>query len=108
MPTPADEVKGSREFYKQLLGLKPGTKDRQVVDHALESLKLNINAGIKIQKTHWPKYYIRKYDVTNLWKLNLTAEARIVYTILGEPGSWVVVVLEVFMGHKEYDKRFGY
>ena len=34
--------------------------------------------------------------------------SRLVYTLLSENGLWVVVVLEVFLAHKEYEKRFGY
>ena len=34
--------------------------------------------------------------------------ARLVYTLLSENGLWVVVVLEMFLTHKEYEKRFGY
>jgi len=34
--------------------------------------------------------------------------ARRVYTLLSENGLWVVVVLEMFLTHKEYEKRFGY
>jgi len=33
---------------------------------------------------------------------------RLVYTLLSENGLWAVVVLEMFLTHKEYEKRFGY
>jgi len=34
--------------------------------------------------------------------------ARLVYTLLSENGRWVVVALEMFLTHEEYEKRFGY
>jgi|SRR2546421_6334242 len=53
-------------------------------------------------------YYVRKYGISNLWKFNMSRGARLVYTLLSENGLWVVVVLEMFLTHKEYEKRFGY
>jgi len=46
--------------------------------------------------------------ISNLWKFNMSRGARLVYTLLSESGLWVVVVLEMFLTHKEYEKRFGY
>ena len=88
--------------------LKPGSRERQLLDSALAALKANITVGLKIQKPLWPRHYIRKYRVNNLWKLDLSREARLVYTILTERGRFTVVVLEAFLTHKEYEKRFGY
>ncbi len=34
--------------------------------------------------------------------------ARVVYTLLSENRRWVAVVLETFLTHKEYEKRFRY
>ncbi len=78
------------------------------MDSVLDALKSNLTVGTKIQKPLWPTYYVRKYGVNNLWKLDLSREARLVYTVLSERGRWVVVVLEAFLSHKEYEKRFGY
>jgi len=51
---------------------------------------------------------LEKYGISNLWKFNMSKGARLVYTLLSESGLWVVVVLEMFLTHKEYEKRFGY
>jgi len=79
-----------------------------MVDSALDRLKQNMIAGDKIQRPQWPPHYVRHYRVSNIWKLNMSKSARLVYTLLSEQGRWVVVVLEMFLTHKEYEKRFGY
>ncbi len=79
-----------------------------MLDSALDNLKSNLTVGAKIQKPLWPDYYTTRFGVNNLWKLDLSREARLVYTVLNERGHWVVVVLEAFLTHKEYEKRFGY
>jgi len=79
-----------------------------MVESALDKLKANIMAGEKIQRSQWPPLYVRRYGISNLWKFNMSRGARLIYTILSENGRWVVVVFEMFLTHKEYEKRFGY
>ena len=108
MSQSADHVKGTKEFDRIYRMLKPGSPERRMVDSSLDKLKLNMMAGDKIQRPQWPPYYVRKYSISNLWKFNMSKGARLVYTLLSENGRWVVVVLEMFLTHKEYEKRFGY
>lgn len=79
-----------------------------MVDSALDALKANMTVGVKIPKPQWPRLYIRRYRINNLWKMDLLRGARLIYTILSEQGRWMVVVLEAFLTHKEYEERFGY
>ena len=79
-----------------------------MLDSGLDKLKLNRTLGEKIPRPQWPPYYVKRYGIDNLWKFNLSKGARLVYTLLSEKGRWIVVVLEAFLTHKEYEKRFGY
>lgn len=108
MSHPANQVKGSDEFYRFYRDLKPGSIEKRMVDSGLDKLKQNMMVGEKLQRSHWPPYYVRRYRITNLWKYNLSSSARLIYTVLSENGRWVVVVLEMFLTHKEYERRFGY
>ncbi len=103
-----NQVKGSDEFYRFYRGLRPGSVERRVVDSGLDELKASATAGKKIHRPQWPPYYVRKYRVTNLWKLDLSRGARMIYTVLSERDQRIVVVLEAFLTHKEYERRFGY
>jgi len=105
---PADQVNGSQEFYRIYQALKQGSAEKKMVDSALDKLKQNRMVGEKIQRPHWPPYYVKRYGINNLWKYNMSKAARLIYTILSENGRWIVIVLEMFLMHKEYEKRFGY
>lgn len=79
----------------------------KLIDKGIAKLIENHESGQKIQKTLWPKYYVNKYGINNLWRLRLDDYWRMIYTVIGEQVRIVAVVLEV-LNHKEYDKRFGY
>ena len=79
----------------------------QFIDRAIDDLKTNPTCGIKIQKNLWPKKYIQKYGITNLWKYNLPNAWRLIYTIESDEVRIANIILEWF-NHKEYEKRFKY
>ncbi len=104
----AEHVKGSEEFYRAYRSLKLSSVEKRMVDSALDKLKQNMMIGDRIQRPQWPPYYAKRYGISNLWKYNMSRSARLVYTLLSEQGPWIAVVLEMFLTHKEYEKRFGY
>ncbi len=38
----------------------------------------------------------------NLWKMDLSKRARLIYTILSEAGRSILIVLEAFLNYDEY------
>ncbi len=91
--------------------LKEGKfEDKQLyafIDRAINDLKDKPTCGIKIPKKLWPKDYVQKHQITNLWKYDLPNAWRLVYTIEHDEIKIVSIILEWF-DHKEYEKRFGY
>jgi hypothetical protein len=91
--------------------LKSGKfQDKQLykfIERAKQDLKTGQNCGVKIQKRLWPKAYIQKYNITNLWKYDLPNGWRLIYTIKVNDVMILNVILEWF-SHKEYEKRFKY
>jgi len=79
----------------------------KIVNKGLDALKENMFVGEKIEKKRFPKYYVRKYGVNSLFKLNLDSKTRLVYTLVADREGVAVVVLEI-LNHIEYNKRFGY
>ncbi|MEK6979454.1 MAG: hypothetical protein AABW86_04490 [Candidatus Micrarchaeota archaeon] len=79
----------------------------EFLNRAFDDLKFNPFCGIKIPKTLWPKEYVRKYSIDNLWKYDLPDGWRLVYTIRANQVTILTVVLEWF-DHKEYERRFNY
>ena len=77
------------------------------VQQKIEFLKVNPQYGIHVPKDRIPKDYIVKYDVNNLWKVNLAGAWRMIYTIRGSDVEVISFVLDIF-NHKDYEKKFGY
>src|SRR3989344_8149405 len=53
------------------------------VKQKIEFLRDNPQYGIHIPKNLIPKEYTQKYDVENLWKVNIPKAWRMLYTIRG-------------------------
>jgi len=91
--------------------LKEGKfEDKQLydyIDRAIDDLKKNPASGTKIPKKIWPKIYIKKYSITNLWKYDLPNGWRVIYTIDTDEIKIMNIILEWF-DHKEYERRFNY
>lgn len=85
-------------------------EDKQLfefINRAISDLKSNPMCGTKVPKKIWPKEYIKKFTITNLWKYDLPNSWRIVYTIQTDEVMILNVILEWF-DHKEYERRFKY
>ncbi|MCX6768350.1 MAG: hypothetical protein NTY83_00685 [Candidatus Micrarchaeota archaeon] len=93
------------------IALKDGKAEEKelygTLNHAFDELKKNPHCGIMLQKRLWPKEYVKRYGITNLWKYNLPDGWRLIYMIRLEEVSIVSVVLEWF-NHTNYERRFGY
>jgi len=78
------------------------------VQRAFDMLSENPQSEIQIPKKIIPKYYIRKYEVQNLWKYNLPGGWRLIYWIDGSEKEKILVLVLEILSHKEYEQRFGY
>lgn len=102
---------GEKKIEEEFEFLKEGKfQDKQLyesIERAIKDMKENPACGIKIPKRLWPKVYIEKYDVTNLWKYDLPNGWRLIYTIKEDEVMILNVILEWF-DHKEYERKFKY
>lgn len=78
------------------------------IDLMLDLLKQKHDLGNKIQQKVWPKCYADAFDVTNLFRFQLSKGKRIIYTVYAVSDVVYCNILEIFPNHKEYEKRFGY
>jgi len=93
-----NKLKNNKYFNKELyLNIKK----------IIINLKKDPTSGIKISKKQWPKKYIIKYRITNLWKYNLPNGWRLIYTIKSDQIKIISIILEWF-SHKNYEKKFKY
>lgn len=73
------------------------------IKNKIELVKQNPFYGDNIKKELIPK----KYNVPNLWRVELSNYWRMLYTIRGDEIEIICFILEI-VNHKEYDKIFGY
>lgn len=100
-------VKATPDVASFISSLDKGSYLRRIVDKGLDVLKENMFAGQRVEKKKYPKYYAQKYGINNLYKYNLDAANRLIYTLVADESGIAVVVMEI-LSHKEYEKRFGY
>jgi len=100
-------VKAVRDVVEFIYSLDEDSYLRKIIDKGLEVLKENMFAGQLIEKKKFPKIYVQKYGITNLYKYDMDRSHRLTYTLVADESGIAVVVLEI-LNHKEYEKRFGY
>jgi len=90
--------------------LKNGTYEEKTlykhISRAIEDLKKDPQTGLEIPRDRWPEFY-KKSGITNLWKYDLPAAYRLIYTIAKEGVLILCIILE-WLTHKKYERRFGY
>lgn len=105
----SDEV--ARDFSKIEARAEKGDGEARyllgIINKGIAKLAEDVEAGRKIKRRLWPVEYVRKYGVTNLWKLNLDSYWRMIYTIRGSSAEIISFVIDV-LDHKEYERKFGY
>lgn len=85
------------------------------IDDKIAILKNDYDIGIHIPKNRIGQKYLVQYEVTNLWKINLSGGWRMIYT-LKQPqrDNTEVEILTIWLdvldliSHNEYDKIFKY
>ena len=105
--TAPDEVRGSKEFIAYYKAVKRDSEENKRIRECIESLKKNLQIGDKVSKEKFPPNYLKKYGITNLYRV-ATGNSRLTYTIIADKENKVLCILEYFPTHKEYSERFGY
>ena len=77
------------------------------IKRVTELLKENPFAGDQIPKRQIPKNYFLRYNIDNLWRIELANRWRLVYSITGNQVEIITFVMNIF-NHRDYDKAFGY
>lgn len=86
------------------------SEDRRLydsIDGVISRLKKDPASGVKIPRRLWPKVYVVRERINNLWKHDLCDGWRLIYTVRGDEVMILSVILE-WMSHKNYERRFNY
>ena len=103
----------AEEVYTHLNKMAPTSKSDRMILNAInkkvELIKVNSHYGDPIAKALIPKEYKEKYEVTNLFRVELPNYWRMLYTLINNETFVEIIafVLDI-LDHPEYDKKFGY
>lgn len=99
-------VNGTPEFSGFFKSLNKKDQLYKTIDAILETIAENPSMGEFVRFERIPKVIkIRYPDVTNLFRVKVTQDWRLLYTLVGYPKNKTAYVLTA-MPHKEYDKIF--
>ena len=103
----------AEEVYRYLNAHAPESKIERSILNAInkktELIKANHNYGEPIAKKLIPKEYVLKYNVTNLYRVELPNFWRMLYSLSpGETEIEIIAFVLDIADHPTYDKKFGY
>lgn len=109
MIKPSKVIFADRKQENAYLQMDSNDQLKKAIDKAVQDIKKNAFTGEPISKTLIPKDYIRKYGINNIWIIDLTKGARLVYSVTTPTEVEILsIVIEYFHSHKEYERRFKY
>jgi len=103
----------AEKIYKYLNSKASISKTERMILNALNKklklIKLNTHYGDPISKNLIPKEYKEKYDINNLFRVELPQFWRMLYTLTNNETQIEIIafVLDI-LNHKQYNKKFGY
>ncbi len=103
----------AEEVYKYLNEAASKSKIEKsilnAVNKKIELIKANVHYGEPIAKNLIPQEYKIKYDVTNLFRVELPNFWRMLYTLTaGETEIEIIAFVLDVIDHDQYNKKFGY
>lgn len=101
------------EVYNHLNEEAPTSKTERMILRAVNQkiglIKSNPHYGNPIAKNLTPEEYKQKYGIKNLFRVELPAFWRMLYSLTdGESEVEIIAFVLDVMDHKTYDKKFGY
>jgi len=98
----------SPELEEDFNTLKEDDMIKKSIIRAIQALKENAFSGIQVPKKLFPKEYIIKYGINNLWKYDLPRGWRLLYTVTTDNEVELISAILEWFDHKEYERRFKY
>ena len=102
----------AEEVYKKLNAEAETNKQSRMilkaVNQKVDLIKSNIHYGNPIAKNLIPEEYKQKYSATNLFRVELPAFWRMLYTLTNNEEVEIVAFVLDIIDHPDYDKKFGY
>ena len=103
----------AKEVYNHLKEEAPKSKTERTILNSIkkkiEIIKSNPHYGDPIAKSHIPKEYLVKYEITNLFRVELPNYWRMLYTLKdGDTKCEIIAFVLDLVDHSSYNEKFGY
>ena len=108
MIKPSAVVFISDELENNFNELREDDPIKKGIVRAIKDLKVNAFLGIQVPKRLFPKEYITKYGINNLWKYDLPNGWRLFYTVTAENEVELISAILEWFNHKEYERKMKY
>jgi hypothetical protein len=100
------------EVYKKLNAEAEINKQSRMllnaVNNKIELIKSNVHYGDPLSKDLIPEEYKQKYFARNLFRVELPAFWRMLYTLTNNEEVEIVAFVLDIISHPDYNKKFGY
>ncbi len=103
----------AKEVYDHLNSRAEISKNERIllkaINYKIELIKQNFHYGNPIAKNLIPVEYKEKYNVNNLFRVELPSFWRMLYTLTdGENVVEIIAFVLDIISHTDYNKKFGY
>jgi len=105
---PPEIVFANNKTEKNFNKLKETDEIKIYLKRAIKDIMQNAYCGRPLPKRLFPKEYIQKYKINNLWKYDLPDGWRLLYTITTPNKVEILAIILEWFNHKEYERRFNY
>lgn len=103
------EVRGTSDdfipFYKSL---DPNSKLYKSITDTINLIKQEPTRGDHVEHNKIPEYYIKKFKVKTLFRIELVDYWRLLYSIHAFDDIGIGILVLDALDHKKYNKRFDY
>jgi Txe/YoeB family toxin of Txe-Axe toxin-antitoxin module len=108
MPKKTSVVFASEKLEKSFENLGSEESMRKYLMRAIDDLKQDPFCGTKLPQRLFPKEYVQRYNIDNLWKYDLPDGWRLIYTLVNKGQVEIISVILEWFDHKDYERRFSY
>jgi hypothetical protein len=102
----------AEEVYKKLNSEAESNKQSRMilkaVNNKIDLIKANIHYGNPIAKNLIPEEYKIKYGISNLFRVELPAFWRMLYTLTNNNEVEIIAFVLDIIDHPTYNGKFGY
>jgi hypothetical protein len=103
------EIRGTKDdfvpFYKSL---DPTSKLYKSIADTIELLRQEPTRGDHIERSKIPNYYVKKFKIKTLFRIELIDYWRLLYAIHSFDDVGIGILMLEALDHKKYNERFGY